>query len=124
MKSAVTYLHKQALRWLVANRPEDVRELMEGESSYTLPHSIGISEASREESRAWVMAIYHVRYAAQFGLSQQRVIKDTYVHSSYSAEFEHWLELGAPGISAEELAYYLNEVPIHNYEQQSDQTKA
>ncbi|MCO4210472.1 hypothetical protein M2R29_21330, partial [Aeromonas hydrophila] len=91
MKSAVTHLHKQALRWLVANRPEDLRELMEGESSYTLPHSIGISEASREESRAWVMAIYHVRYAAQFGLSQQRVIKGTYVHSSYSAEFEHWL---------------------------------
>ncbi len=97
---------------------------MEGESSYTLPHCIGISEASRKESRAWVMAIYHVRYAAQFGLSQQSVIKDTYVYSSYSAEFEHWLELGAPGISAEELAYYLNEVPIHNYDLQSDQTKA
>jgi hypothetical protein len=124
MKSAVTHLNKQALRWLAANRPEDLRELMEGESRYTLPHSIGISKASREESRAWVMAIYHIRYAAQFGLAQQRVIKGTYVHSSYSVEFEHWLELGAPGISAEELANYLNEVPIQNDDQSSDQTKA
>jgi len=124
MKSAVTQLNKQALRWLVANRPEDLRELMEGESRYTLPHSIGISQANRAESRAWVTALYHVRYAAQYGLAQQRVIEGAYVQSSFPAEFEQWLELGAPGISAEELANYLNEVPIQNNDQPSDQTKA
>ena len=97
---------------------------MEGESRYTLSHSIGISKASREESRAWVMAIYHVRYAAQFGLAQQRVIEGTYVHSSFSAEFEQWLELGAPGVSTEELANYLNEVPMQNNDESSDQSNA
>ncbi len=97
---------------------------MEGESRYTLPHSIGISKASREESRAWVMAIYHVRYAAQFGLAQQRVIEGTYVHSSRPAEFEQWLALGAPGISTEELANYLNDVPMQNNDESSDQSNA
>jgi hypothetical protein len=112
MDASTSNTKESTLRWLVAHRAEALRELMEGESRYTLPHSIGISEANREEGRAWTMALYHVRYAARFGLAQQRVVEGTYVHSAFPEDFERWLGMGAPGISEEELGNYLRDQPI------------
>src|SRR5690242_10603014 len=104
--------HKEgAIRWLLTNRANDLRELMEGESAYTLPSSLGISKASRDEGRAWTVALYHVRFATKFGLAQSQVWEGTHLHSAFPEEFETWLSMGAPGISDEELTSYLHANP-------------
>ena len=103
----------KALRMLCELRPKALLELMEGESPYISDQSEGISNASREEGSSWVVALHHVRFAAEYG-ARHELLFDGKQHwqCAFPAEFEHWLEIGSPGVALADLSRYLADYPL------------
>lgn len=102
----------QTLRVLCELRPRALLELMEGESPYISDQSEGISNASREEGSSWVAALHHVRFAAEYGARHEPLFDGKHWLCAYPTEFEHWLEIGSPGVALADLSSYLADYPL------------
>lgn len=91
-------------------RAQDILDLLEGESEYTSPEYWSFSLIG-EHGRAYMMAIHYLRFVAEFGLAREVMIEDGNVRRAYPDDFDHWLQLGAPGIIANEFNDYLKAKP-------------
>jgi len=112
-KPPFTQLHRAAmLLEMCRKRPGELRDLMEGESKFTLPNSDSGAPVAREDSQAWIEALYHVRFAARYGDVKERIFDGKHWQSAFPEEFEHWVKIGAPGLNLEELESYLAEFPL------------
>jgi hypothetical protein len=58
------------------------------------------------------MAWEHAAFIASFGHKVSTATRDGHVYSAYPEHFEHWLELGCPGLHEEEVDAYLKANPL------------
>ncbi|MES9906170.1 MAG: hypothetical protein ABW168_26260 [Sedimenticola sp.] len=94
------------LNMLSQGRANDLVELMLGESHFSIENKPETPK-NKEESRKWRMALSYVEFVAKFGLGVEKGEYDGKAYISYPDDFQKWLEIGAPGISQEEISEYL-----------------
>lgn len=107
MYSINTYVVKKLLR----ERPQDLLDLMEGESEYCRTEPTNLPRNS-DESYIRRMAFEHIWFVSEFGFDVDKAEKDGKYYSSYPDYFEQWLELGCQTLASDALDAYLKENPL------------
>ena len=106
------------VRAMLAERAQDLADLMTGESPFYLALTDNIPRRQDDREREWDehsalrMALEHVEFVARFGHSVQKMKQDGKFYSTYPQDFERWIESGCLGIHQEELDAYLEKNPL------------
>jgi len=102
----------EAIRKLISvGRAKDILDFAEGESSYISERSLGAPQ-EQELRRLWVLAVHHLRFVSEFGVSSSREYKGGKYLTAFPEAFDQWLQAGAPGISNEDFNAFLKDHPL------------
>jgi hypothetical protein len=103
---------------LLAERAQDLADLMTGESPFYLgptdniPRQHGNRVRDEDELSTYRMALEHVEFVARFGHFVQKTKRDGKFYSAYPEYFERWTASGCLGLHQEELDAYLEKNPL------------
>ncbi|MGE8098601.1 hypothetical protein [Pseudomonas fluorescens] len=92
-------------------RAKDVLDFVEGDSPYISEVSLGAPQ-EQELRRLWVIAVHHLRFVSEFGVSSSGVHKDGKYLTAFPEGFEQWLQAGAPGVADEDISAFLKDHPL------------
>lgn len=98
-------------RLIDAGRARDVLEFVEGDSPYISETSPGAPQEP-ELRRLWILVVHHLRFISEFGILAVREYKDGRCLTAFPDEFEQWLQVGAPGISNDDIGAFLRDHPL------------
>lgn len=96
---------------MAGKRYSDLYEIVAGISKYNIS-SESLEEMSDEEQRAWQSVIHHLEFLSKYGDKLTMIDINGRMWFPHPEEFEGWLELGAPGVSVDELHAYLADFPL------------
>ena len=97
--------------FLQKGRSIDLLDLLKGESMYNIDTNEELP-LNKDTSKIWRMAISHVEFITKSGIDRTKAEEDSKFYSAHPDDFEKWLEIGAPGITQEEIEMYLEENPL------------
>jgi hypothetical protein len=101
----------EIVKRMLAERPSDLLDLIEGDSEYCISEPINTPK-DLDESYILRMACGHVWFVSEFGLKAQEAEKDGKYYSAYPDYFNQWLSLGCLALDGDSLSTYLKENPL------------
>jgi hypothetical protein len=96
---------------MAAKRYVELYEIVVGISKYNVEEECS-KEMSDDGQRAWQSTMHHLEYLSKYGDALPMVDINGRKWFAHPKEFEVWLQLGAPGVSINELDAYLADFPV------------
>ncbi len=96
---------------MAAKRYAALHELVVGISKYSIAEEPS-KDMNNDEQCAWQLTMHHLEFLSKYGDSSPMVEINGRKWFAHPEEFDGWLELGAPGVSLDELRAYLDDCPL------------